>query len=64
MELYIKNNSLRIIGEKGGKSSLVISLNNIPKDTYLKDNKINFSLNGRKLNFHINFSNLNKYVKE
>ena len=39
-ELYIKNNVLRIIGEKGGKSSLVISLNNIPKDTYLRDNKI------------------------
>lgn len=39
-ELYIKNNSLRIIGEQGGKSSLVISLNNIPKDTYLRENKI------------------------
>lgn len=39
-ELYIKNNSLKIIGEKGGKSSLVISLNNIPKDTYLRENKI------------------------
>ena len=39
-ELYIKNNSLRIIGEKGGKSSLVISLSNIPKDTYLRENKI------------------------
>lgn len=39
-ELYIKNNSLRIIGEKGGKSSLVISLNNIPKDTYLRANEI------------------------
>lgn len=39
-ELYIKNNSLRIIGEKGGKSNLVISLNNIPKDTYLRANKI------------------------
>lgn len=39
-ELYIKNNALRIIGEKGGKSSLVISLNNIPKDTYLRENKV------------------------
>ena len=39
-ELYIKNNAIRIIGEKGGKSSLVISLNNIPKDTYLRQNKI------------------------
>lgn len=39
-ELYIKNNSLRIIGEKGGKSSLIISLNNIPKDTYLRANEI------------------------
>ena len=40
IELYIKNNAIRIIGEKGGKSSLVISLNNIPKDTYLRENKI------------------------
>lgn len=39
-ELYIKNNAIRIIGEKVGKSSLVISLNNIPKDTYLRENKI------------------------
>ena len=39
-ELYIKDNALRIIGEKGGKSSLVISLNNIPKDTYLRENKV------------------------
>lgn len=39
-ELYIKNNSLRIIGEKGGRSSLVISLSNIPKDTYLRSNEI------------------------
>ena len=39
-ELYIKNNAIRIIGEKGGKSSLVISLNNIHKDTYLRENKI------------------------
>lgn len=39
-ELYIRNNSLKIIGEKGGKSSLVISLNNIPKDTYLRENKV------------------------
>lgn len=39
-ELYIKNNAIRIIGEKDGKSSLVISLNNIPKDTYLRENKI------------------------
>ncbi|EKY29797.1 hypothetical protein [Clostridium celatum] len=39
-ELYTKNKALRIIGEKGGKSSLVISLNNIPKDTYLRNNKV------------------------
>lgn len=39
-ELYIKDNALRIIGEKGGKSSLVISLNNIPKDTYIRKNKL------------------------
>lgn len=39
-QLYIKENALRIIGEKGGKSSLVITLNNIPKDTYLRDNEL------------------------
>lgn len=39
-ELYIKNNAIRIIGDKGGKSNLVISLNNIPKDTYLSKNKM------------------------
>lgn len=38
--VYVKNNALRIIGEDGGKSNLVISLNNIPQDTYLSDNKI------------------------
>lgn len=38
--VYVKNNTLRIIGEDGGKSNLVISLNNIPQDTYLSDNKI------------------------
>lgn len=38
--IYVKNNTLRVIGEDGGKSSLVISLNNIPKDTYVSDNKI------------------------
>lgn len=38
--VYVKNNTLRIIGEDGGKSSVIISLNNVPKDTYLSDNKI------------------------
>ena len=39
-EIYTKGSGLRVIGEEGGKSSLIISLNSIPKDTYLKDNKL------------------------
>lgn len=39
-EIYIKGSGLRIIGEEGGKSSLVINLNTLPQDTYLRDNKI------------------------
>lgn len=37
--IYVKNKALRVIGEDGGKSNLIISLNNIPKDTYLSENK-------------------------
>ena len=39
-ELFVKNNGLRIIGEDGGKSNLIINLNNFPKDAYQKENKI------------------------
>ena len=39
-EIYIKGNGLRVIGEEGGKSNLIISLNSLPKDTYLRDNKV------------------------
>lgn len=39
-EIYIKGSGLRIIGEEGGKSSLIINLNTLPQDTYLRDNKI------------------------
>lgn len=39
-EVYTKDSGLRVIGEEGGKSSLIINLNSLPKDTYLKDNKI------------------------
>ncbi len=39
-EVYTKGNALRVIGEEGGKSSLIISLNSLPKDTYMRDNKI------------------------
>lgn len=38
--VYVKNNTLRIIGEDGGKSNLVLSLSNIPKDAYLSENKM------------------------
>lgn len=39
-QVFVKNNALRIIGEDGGKSDLIISLNNISKDAYLKENKL------------------------
>ena len=39
-ELFVKNNGLRIIGEDGGKSNLIINLNNFPKDAYQKENRI------------------------
>lgn len=39
-EVYIKGKALRIIGEEGGRSSLILNLNSLPKDTYLKENKI------------------------
>lgn len=39
-EVYIKGSGLRIIDEEGGKSSLIINLNTLPQDTYLRDNKI------------------------
>ena len=39
-QVFINNDSLRMISEDGGKSDLIISLNNITKDSYLKENKI------------------------
>lgn len=39
-QVFVKNNALRIIGEDGGQSDLIISLNNIPKDAYLKENEL------------------------
>ncbi len=39
-QVFVKNKTLRIIGEDGGKSDLIISLNNIPKDAYLKENEL------------------------
>ncbi|VYU56384.1 Uncharacterised protein [Clostridium tertium] len=40
MQVFVKNDSLRIIGEDGGKSDLIVSLNNMPKDVYLRRNKL------------------------
>ncbi len=39
-QLYVKDKSLRIIGEKGVDSKLVINLSSIPEETYLKENMI------------------------
>ena len=39
-QVFVKNKALRIIGEEGGKSDLVVSLINMPKDSYLKENEL------------------------
>lgn len=39
-QVFVRNKSLRMIGEDGGKSDLIISLNNAPKDVYLKENEL------------------------
>ena len=39
-QVFVRNKSLRMISEDGGKSDLIISLNNIPKDAYLKENEL------------------------
>ncbi len=39
-QVFVKDKSLRIIGEDGGKSDLIVSLNNLPKDYYLKENEL------------------------
>lgn len=39
-QLFVKGKALRMIGEDGGKSELIITLNNIPKDIYLSENNI------------------------
>ncbi|GAA0086075.1 head-tail adaptor protein [Clostridium sp. CTA-7] len=39
-QVFVRNNSLRIIGEEGGKSDLILNLNNLPKDVYIKENRI------------------------
>lgn len=39
-QIFVKNNGLRIIEDGAGASQLVISLSNMPKDVYPRDNKI------------------------
>lgn len=39
-QVFVRNKSLRIIGEDGGKSDLILTLNNLPKDVYVSENKI------------------------
>lgn len=39
-QVFVRDKSLRMISEDGGKSDLIISLNNIPKDIYLKENEL------------------------
>lgn len=39
-QIFVRNNSLRMIGESGGDSNLIITLKNMPKDIYLKENNL------------------------
>lgn len=39
-EVFVEGKGLRIIWDEGCNSNLVINLNSVPKDTYLRDNKI------------------------
>lgn len=39
-EVFVKDNMLRVTEESGGQSSLIIKLNDMPKDVYLRENRI------------------------
>lgn len=39
-QVFVRNNHLRIIGEDGGDSDLIVSLENLPKDIYISENNI------------------------
>lgn len=39
-QVFVKNNDLRLIGEDGGESQLIVKLSNMPKDVYLRENKL------------------------
>ena len=39
-QVFVRNKSLRMIGEDGGKSDLILTLSNLPKDVYVSENKI------------------------
>lgn len=39
-QIFVKNNGLRVIDEGVGNSQLIVSLNNMPKDVYTRENKV------------------------
>ncbi|MBX7280434.1 hypothetical protein [Clostridium chauvoei] len=39
-QVFVKNNTLRMIGEDGGKSDLIVKLSDMPRDIYPRDNKV------------------------
>lgn len=39
-QVFVRDRSLRVIGEDGGKSDLILTLNNLPRDIYLSENKV------------------------
>lgn len=39
-QIFVKNNGLRVIDEDGGNSQLIVNLQNMPKDVYLRENEV------------------------
>lgn len=39
-QIFTRGNALRILGEDGGKSELIVRLSNMPKDVYKKENSV------------------------
>ena len=39
-QIFVKNNGLRVVEDSAGNSQLIVSLNNMPKDVYPRENKV------------------------
>lgn len=48
--IFEKNNALRMVGEDGSKSELIINMSNIPKDVYIKEGSVMLNKEAMKNN--------------